>query len=58
MSKQFRMFDQETTGWVERVWSKLEPEKHREIIATLAQMGRAAVLVKNRLSKESKTDES
>ncbi len=57
MSEQLRMFDSKLTDWVKRVWRKIEPEKRREIIDTLAQMGRAALSETNQSIRESKTNE-
>jgi TorA maturation chaperone TorD len=57
MSEQLRMFDSELADWVKRVWRKIESEKRREIIDTLAQMGRAALSETNQSIGESKTNE-
>lgn len=57
MSEQLRMYDSELTDWVKRVWRKIEPEKRREIIDTLAQMGRSALSETNQSIREPKTNE-
>ena len=57
MSEQLRMYDSELTDWVKRVWRKIEPEKRREIIDTLAQMGSSALSETNQSIRESKTNE-
>jgi hypothetical protein len=31
------------TGWVDELWLKLDPDVHQEVVAILAEMGKAAM---------------
>lgn len=55
MSEQLRLFEHDLGSWVERVWTKADTERRREIIALLAEMGRCA-LEEQRKPREGVTD--
>ncbi|MCJ7588237.1 MAG: hypothetical protein MUQ00_10100 [Candidatus Aminicenantes bacterium] len=43
MNEQLPLFEWRAAGWVENVWSRLGPQKRREILLILAEMGRASL---------------
>jgi len=43
MSKQLRLFERDLGSWVERVWTKVDTDRRREIMALLVELGRCAL---------------
>jgi hypothetical protein len=58
MSEQLRMFEPELPSWVEGVWCKIDPDKRRELIAILAEMGKSVLSANNDSMREAEVDES
>jgi hypothetical protein len=52
------MFEPELPSWVERVWCKIDPDKRRELIAILAEMGKSVLSANNDSMREAEADES
>jgi hypothetical protein len=58
MSEQIRMFEPELPNWVEKVWCKIDPDKRRELIAILAEMGKSVLSANNDSIRKAEADES
>jgi len=46
MSKQLSLFEEALAGWISRLWTTVDPDKRREVVTILAEMGRKAVVAK------------
>ena len=44
MSEQLKLFS--LPSWAETIWQTLDPDKRREIVSLLAEMGRCALAAK------------
>jgi len=60
MSRQLPLFENPIPPWVAAIWRTIPPEKRREIVALLAEMGSAALCARTTAEKEreEKGDES
>jgi len=58
MSEQLRLFERGLGSWVERVWTKVDSDRRREIVAVLAEMGRCTLEQQGESAKEVKPNES
>jgi hypothetical protein len=58
MSKQMKLFEEESSVWVLRVLNSIQAPHRQEIIGTLARMGKAALQVERRGKPKGGKDES
>lgn len=57
MSKQLPLFEPQFQTWVHRIWLRMAPDRHRQILSMIAEMARASLPQKAPMRKEG-TDES
>ena len=43
MNEQMLLFDSRDKTWIERIWDRITPDRRREVILALAEMGRQTV---------------
>jgi len=58
MSKQMKLFEEESSVWVLKVLNSIQEPQRQEIIDTLARMGKAALQVEKRRKQKGGKDES
>ncbi len=60
MSQQLPLFERKQAIWVDHMWRGADPEKRREILAILAEIGRCAIAPSSEPTKacEENPDES
>ena len=57
MSEQQELFDRWESTWIGRTWRALSPERRREIVRLLGEMGRAAVAGRPPAAQETGAEE-
>jgi hypothetical protein len=58
MSKQLTLFDPGIPLWVRRLWSRIDPEKRRQILLILSNMARGTMTPIQALKSKEVSDES